>query len=529
MLNTLLLNLKSNTMKKNLLLSFLTFIALNSWSQDSLYTKVFYKTAGDIEANAVLATNDGGLLLAGISYFNAGFICKVDSLGNYIWNKFLDFQSPLSNDVSFNQLIETNDNDYVAVGKAINNDNLQYEGYILKLNNLGDTLWSKSLGIANNSHYEISAVTETNDGGYAVAGNINYGDSIFVAKFSSNGNVDWTHTLDVAGDSTVYVNSIQSTATNGLYISGYNDSTTAIKFGTLHHFTDAGDHEWTKKFANTKTYGLEMTNHGAALLTLDFDNYSMAVIKTDFNGENANETIFFGQDCQFPEKMKFEMQTDSSFIFMNPADFGSRIFKANKELNATIAYKSPLMIGLAVVETKNKGVFAIGNGPIYGLKVLVQKHVGIIKMDQNLQNQYAYCLSDDNASNVITNTIVGNDKLFFTSTGLNTFSNPAMISTQTLESVLDCVSFLGSVDEQSLASLIKIYPNVSTGIFHVEQAEINDIELSVFDALGQKVHHQEFHGFTIDIDLSNQKAGIYFYQMKDAKNRIASGKLILMN
>ena len=97
---------------------------------------------------------------------------------------------------------------------------MQYEGYVLKLNNLGDTLWSKSLAIANNSNYEISAVTETNDGGYAVAGNINYGESIFVAKLTANGNLDWTHILDVAGDSNVFVNAIKSTATNGFYVSG---------------------------------------------------------------------------------------------------------------------------------------------------------------------------------------------------------------------------------------------------------------------------------------------------------------------
>jgi hypothetical protein len=516
-------------MKKILLLTIVTLLTMNTWSQDSLYTKVFYKVAGDLEANAVLATSDGGLLLGGTSYFDAGFICKVDSLGNYLWNKFVDVQSPLSNDVAFNQMIETSNNDYVAVGKAVNNNNLQYEGYILKLNDLGDTLWSKSLAIANNSDYEISAVAETNDGGYALAGNINYGESIFVAKLSSNGNVDWTHILDAAGDSTVYVNAIQSTPSNGLYVSGYNDSTTAIKFGTLHHFTDAGDYEWTKKYAYAKTYGLEMTNQGPAMLTLDLNNYSIAVIKTDFNGENANETVFFGQDCQFPDELKFEMQSDSSFIFMNPADFGSRIFKANKELNATVAYKRPFMIGLAVVETKNKRVFAVGNGPIYGVKVLVQKHIGIIKMDENFENSTVYCLSEDNAATVVTSPIVANDIVFISSTGLNTFSNPATITTQTLESVIDCVSFLGSVDEQTLASLIKIYPNVSTGIFHVEQAEINDIQLTVFDALGQKVSQQDFHGYTTEIDLSAQKAGMYFYQMKDAKNRVASGKLILVD
>lgn len=516
-------------MKKILLLTIVVSLTMNSWSQDSLYNKVLYQPNIDFEANSVLATNDGGLLLAGFSGFDSGFICKVDSLGDYVWNKFLSFQSPLSSEITFNQLIETSDNAYVAVGKAINNDNLQYEGYVLKLNNLGDTLWSKSLAIANNSNYEISAVTETNDGGYAVAGNINYGESVFVAKLTANGNLDWTHTLDVAGDSAVYVNAIKSTATNGIYVSGYNDSTTAIKFGTLHHFTDAGDYEWTKKYADVKTYGLEMTNQGVAMLTLDLNNYSFALIKANFSGENANETIFFGQDCQFPEKMKFEMQSDSSFIFMNPNDFDSRIFKANKELNATVAYKRPFMKGFAIVETKNKNVFTVGNGPIYGIKVWFQKHVGIIKLDQNFQNLNALCLNEDNAATVVTNTIVANDKLFASSTGLATFSNPATISTQVLASEITCVSFFGSIDEQSLAELIKIYPNVSTGIFHVEQAEMNDIEVSVFDALGQKVHQQEFHGFTTDMNLSDQKAGIYFYQMKDTKNRMASGKLILMN
>jgi len=516
-------------MKKILLVTIAISLTMNSWSQDSLYNKVLYQPNIDFEANSVLSTNDGGLLLAGFSGFDSGFICKVDSLGDYVWNKFLSFQSPLSNEITFNQLIETSDNAYVAVGKAINNDNLQYEGYILKLNNLGDTIWSKSLAIANNSDYEISAVAETNDGGYAIAGNINYGESIFVAKLAANGNLDWRHILDAAGDSTVYVNAIKTTATNGFYVSGYNDSTTAIKFGTLHHFTDAGDYEWTKKYADVKTYGLEMTNQGVALLTLDLNNYSMAIIKANFNGENANETIFFGQDCQIPEKMKFEMQSDSSFVFMNPTEFDSRIFKVNKQLNAITAYKRPFMHGLAIVETKNKNLFNVGNGPLFGVKVLLQKHVGIIKLDQNLQNQNALCLSEDFASNVITSPIVVNDKVFVTATGLNTFSNPATISTQILASEIACVSFLGSIDEQSLASLIKIYPNVSTGIFHVEQAEMNDIEVNVFDALEQKVHHQEFHGFTTDINLSDQKAGIYFYQMKDTKNRMASGKLILMN
>ena len=516
-------------MNKIILLLTLLFSTIQAWAQDSLYNKVLYdQQSVDVESNAVLATSDGGLLLAGTSGFDSGFICKVDSLGNYLWNTLFAFQSPLSNEVSFFQLIETNDNAYVAVGKAINNDNLQYEGYIVKLNQSGDTLWSKSLAVANNSYYEISAVTETTDGGIAVAGNINYGEGIFVAKLTSNGNIDWTHTLDTNGDSTVFVNAIQSTATNGLFVSGYNDTTTAIKFGTLHHFTDAGVYEWTKKYTDAKTYGLEVTNQGVAILTLDLNNYSIAVIEADFNGENASETTIFGQDVQFPEKMKFQMQSDSSFIFMNPTDYGSRIFKVNKELNSTVAYKRPFMKGISVVETKNKNVFAIGNGPIYGIKVLLQGHIGVIKMNENLQNPNSYCLEEDNASTVITNGIDANDKLFTTIGSLNSFSNPAIISTQSLTSEIACVSFLGSIDEKSLASLINIYPNVSNGIFYIEQAELNDIQLIVFDALGKQIHQQEIKGKFTDFDLSGQQAGVYFYQMKDAKNRTASGKLVLV-
>jgi hypothetical protein len=59
---------------------------------------------------------------------------------------------------------------------------------------------------------------------------------------------------------------------------------------------------------------------------------------------------------------------------------------------------------------------------------------------------------------------------------------------------------------------IRIYPNPSSGLFFIKSAE--DLEIEVFNSLGQIVLYKKIFSGKQSIDLSEQAAGLYFMNCK---------------
>ena len=140
---------------------------------DTLWTKGY----NNGRINYGNKTLDGGYIMTGeydtiqngIQLANAIFLLKTDSSGNQIFTK--TYPPPLNyNEIWSNNVITTQDGGYLISAIAGGNAN-EYYLYIIKTNNLGDTLWTNTFG--GPFGFNIlrgDNIQQTTDGGYILSG-----------------------------------------------------------------------------------------------------------------------------------------------------------------------------------------------------------------------------------------------------------------------------------------------------------------------------------------------------------------------
>ena len=121
------------------------------------------------------------------------FIIKLNQNGDSIWSKTY---GGIGNDFG-NSVQQTNDGGYVICGETWSSTNGFNDVYIIKTDQNGDSIWTKKIG-GNNQDFGKS-IQQTNDGGYIITGASNsFGGSnrIYLVKTDGNGNV--TSTFNIA-------------------------------------------------------------------------------------------------------------------------------------------------------------------------------------------------------------------------------------------------------------------------------------------------------------------------------------------
>ena len=157
---------------------------------------LWQKTIGGADwdfANSMTATNDGGFIIAGTTYSygrgNAdGFIVKTDANGDTIWTKTFGGL----NDDEFKSVIQTSDLNYAIVGYTKSYNDYLGDAWLFKVNQLGDSLksFSYNFGLEDgfNDLKELSS-GEIITAGYLTFNNSQKRDGIF-NKIGLNGTVD---------------------------------------------------------------------------------------------------------------------------------------------------------------------------------------------------------------------------------------------------------------------------------------------------------------------------------------------------
>ncbi|MDA3884498.1 MAG: fibronectin type III domain-containing protein [Candidatus Delongbacteria bacterium] len=178
----------------------------------------------NVEAGySIKQTSDGGYIIVGYTWDGWDgnpqkdvFIIKTDSDGNQAWKKQYG-GSGLYIDVG-NDVIQTNDGGYFIVGYS--NISGTSDGLLLKLNSVGDQVFSKSYGGAGEdiinsiswiSDEEFIMVGETNSMGYG-------GYDAWLIKVDQNGNEIWEKTYFTTEND--YGKSIDVTFDKGFIIGG---------------------------------------------------------------------------------------------------------------------------------------------------------------------------------------------------------------------------------------------------------------------------------------------------------------------
>jgi hypothetical protein len=296
---------------------------------DTLWTKTF--GAADEEfGSSVQQTTDGGYILVGNTYLSGNssdiWLIKTNATGNTLWTKtYGGVHSESGLDVE-----QTTDGGYILVGYTYVSGN-DYDIWLIKTNALGDTLWTKTFG-GDYGDFGVS-VEQTNDGGYIVGGNLDYGNGvnadIWLIKTDSNGDTLWTKIF--GGAMTNDCSAVQQTSEGGyILIGNTNRSGSGLMNIWLIKTNALGDTLWTKTFGGSYTeYGKDVlqTAEGGYVLcgatnSYGAGNYDVWLIKTNAFGNVVWTKTFGGNSFEYG--IAVNLTTDGGYVICgNTGSFGA--------------------------------------------------------------------------------------------------------------------------------------------------------------------------------------------------------------
>ncbi|MBW8050105.1 MAG: hypothetical protein FVQ77_07160 [Cytophagales bacterium] len=260
----------------------------------ALWTKTYGGSIWD-GGMCVQQTKDGGYIVVGnTESYGAGrndiYLFKTDAKGVTLWTKTFGG----ADDDKGYSVQQTNDDGFIVAGYTESFGAGKSDVYLIKTNENGDSLWTKTYGSSSWEH--SNSVQQTNDGGYIIAGKIlklETGNSdVYLIRTDENGDTLWTKTYGGDGQDEGYF--VQQTSEGGYIVAGETWSLETVSADGYLIRTDAnGDTLWTKTFGGNGTdnlYSVLQTSEGGFIITtgatesFGAGSYDVLLIKTDANG-----------------------------------------------------------------------------------------------------------------------------------------------------------------------------------------------------------------------------------------------------
>ncbi len=318
---------------KSVLLMFFCTVALNAQSPDTLWTRT-YGGPGFEYARSLDQTTDGGYIIAGGTQplgSDRGdvYIVKTDSLGDTLWTK-------VHGDPNMHEwrpyIQQTIDGGYIFVVSQYISDTVYdtCDIVLMKLDSLGDTLWTKIYG---GSEAEFAgSVQQTSDSGYIIVGHIDSyaGSDIWLLKTDEDGDTSWTRKYDRALIDAG--TSVQQTIDHGYIIAGYTSFGPDSGDVYLIKTNSIGDTMWTKTYGGFRddwATSVKQTFDGGYIIGANSNSFGLGyydddayLIKTDALGETLWTKTYGGNS---DEHLRSAIQTsDYGYIFAgNTYSFGA--------------------------------------------------------------------------------------------------------------------------------------------------------------------------------------------------------------
>ena len=175
--------------------------------------------------------------------------------------------------------VQSSDGNYLVIGNKVEL-NGEEVAWLLKVDERGDVMWNKTF----TGGVFVRAVVETNDRGYALAGN--WANDFWFAKVDSNNNLQWTQTYAYGGlTDRHYVNSITKTNDGGYMLAGTGDWQASggmvpwlIKIDSEGHDKGSTPYEQIPNNGFSSVVQTEDEGYLAAL------SYSAVLLRTDSSG-----------------------------------------------------------------------------------------------------------------------------------------------------------------------------------------------------------------------------------------------------
>lgn len=270
--------------------------------------------------NSIQQTNDGGYILTGfISVIEKDIVLvKLNSLGDTLWsNSLIESHDQVGRSVK-----QTNDGGYIICGTREDN---QGNGniWLIKTDSIGNMIWNVTFGDTSN-YSEGFSVEQTLDGGYIITGGTNVdqflGNSdVQLIKTNGNGIEQWSQTYGGIGEDVGH--SVQQTNDGGYIITGVIDGSGSNQGEVYLVKTNSiGVELWSNSFGGTSQdqgWSVQQTMDGGYITTGytwggSNGQSDIYTIKTDSNGVEVWSNHYGGTDQDYSKSV--QQTNDSGYI-----------------------------------------------------------------------------------------------------------------------------------------------------------------------------------------------------------------------
>ena len=210
----------------------------------------------------LLQTSDGGYIVTGAtnefgSLGTDSFIAKFSSSGAVSWLKRWGGSNL---DISYS-VTETLDGGYAVAGVTYVGTNSEVA--VAKFDSAGNSIWQKSWGTS--SVDEARDIALAPDGGFIVVGTTGSGGTLMLhMKLDSAGNKLWSHTVaPFSGAGRAYA--VTMSTDGGYVLTGHTTGDIGGSDGYIAKFNSTGEHQWSRSFGGTdqdQTYSITSSPDG---------------------------------------------------------------------------------------------------------------------------------------------------------------------------------------------------------------------------------------------------------------------------
>ncbi len=160
-------------MKNKILIFFFCLSKFIIAQQNQNFSKAYLQ---NIQATGVsLTSQNDHIIIAEDQNQNAGVIVKINKVGNVLWTR--QYSNPADSlEIKFTAIIRTQDSNFIAIGNAMQKSGINglthKKGVIvLKINSNGDTLWTKTI-VDSTKIMTVYGIEEGDNNDYLITGNV---------------------------------------------------------------------------------------------------------------------------------------------------------------------------------------------------------------------------------------------------------------------------------------------------------------------------------------------------------------------
>ncbi|MCK6641428.1 MAG: T9SS type A sorting domain-containing protein [Bacteroidia bacterium] len=237
---------------------------------DSIGLVMWAKFYGGVNIDIIRSVEilpDSGFIVAGYtnSYGHGGYdgwLMKIDKHGDTLWNKYVG-----GNDWDFfNDVATTSDSGFICVGSTFTNGN--EDMYVVKFDKYGDTIWTRTYGGARID--QGHCIVQTEDTLYGIAGYTeSYADTLgdsWILYTQQNGDTIWTRTLGYTAKNDIAYGIAYDSIVNTFFFCGsstQNGNQSGYWSGLL--YNGSNWNIYTFDLPNTEAYYKIISKHGLTL------------------------------------------------------------------------------------------------------------------------------------------------------------------------------------------------------------------------------------------------------------------------